>query len=512
MSPANFVGDSRADATRETAARAPFATRSPAMGTYDFSAGLPDTTGMGRAEKLDVLRQYRRWKEEKPATYDFSAGPPDTSGLEGSERLGVLRSYRQWKEDGQAMSPTDRARPAAGAAGTMSAQREWIESGDDRAALVGEEHRAVSDERADVWTRPEEPAEEEPAAEGHGAVEIPPLGPAGAASARHTSHTYFERPPSARVVSPRERAPPPWIGPEPTPTKRGLAPRPMTADSGAAGLDSSCMGTKFDWLETERDHKDAEDRTDARVLGLAMDDTEALPSRAELISTLQAERIAAADTARQAAMDAPPRPVAGVASVPDPLGSYDTITLSAPTEAPLTAGMSRAKESELKRHWRRTEFGDGRAENIAETPKVPALPLGDVGGMAAGVSSISMQARSTRRADVGSPDPVAAADYNYAAGRRHCHPPPQSPKPPYCGGGENQPALINEVRTEVIIRRDESPRSHPIARAPPRRHRPRPRHAPPRRRSSRGRCRSRSRNKRAAPSSTGRRRCASIIS
>ena len=75
------------------------------MAPYDFSAGLPDTTGMGRAEKLDVLRQYRRWKEETPATYDFSAGPPDTSGLEGSERLSVLRSYRQWKEDGQAMSP-----------------------------------------------------------------------------------------------------------------------------------------------------------------------------------------------------------------------------------------------------------------------------------------------------------------------------------------------------------------------------------------------------------------------
>eukprot|EP00966_Prymnesium_polylepis_P101291 2346105-Prymnesium_polylepis.1 len=84
----------------ETARATPFFKTKAAVDAMqlDFSQGPPDTTHLSGAERLKVLREYRRWKEQ-PRALDFSAGPPDVSKMEGAERLAVLRAYRQWQQE-----------------------------------------------------------------------------------------------------------------------------------------------------------------------------------------------------------------------------------------------------------------------------------------------------------------------------------------------------------------------------------------------------------------------------
>lgn len=111
-----------------------------------FEDGPPDTTALSTAQRIEVMREYRRWKEQ-PKRADFSKGVPDVSALPRSEQLQVLRDYRAWCDaQVKPASPPPQiaagARPGTGsirnlravasareeeldgAAGVMSSQRE----------------------------------------------------------------------------------------------------------------------------------------------------------------------------------------------------------------------------------------------------------------------------------------------------------------------------------------------------------------------------------------------------
>jgi hypothetical protein len=88
-----------------------------------FENGPPDTTALSTAQRIEVMRDYRRWKEQ-PQPVDFAAGVPDVSALPRSEQLQVLREYRTWC-DAQAKPASPPPQTAAGARpGTASIRHE----------------------------------------------------------------------------------------------------------------------------------------------------------------------------------------------------------------------------------------------------------------------------------------------------------------------------------------------------------------------------------------------------
>lgn len=182
----------------------------------DFSRGPPELSGLDKTQKIELMRQYRLWKE-RPHQFDFSRGAPDVSHLEGSERLKVLRAYRQWQQE-QGLLPNSPdshivARPPAFAPPT-SPEIETITLPDESAA-------------------------------GMASGIIP------------SKYSYFERPLSERS---QQRATPSartaaWVMDHSNPPSPQRAP-PLTVPSprcheGAAGLSSSARQQEYSWLETE---------------------------------------------------------------------------------------------------------------------------------------------------------------------------------------------------------------------------------------------------------------------
>ena len=58
-----------------------------------FEDGPPDTTALSAAQRIEVMREYRRWKDQ-PKRVDFTKGVPDVSALPRSAYGGAERSTR----------------------------------------------------------------------------------------------------------------------------------------------------------------------------------------------------------------------------------------------------------------------------------------------------------------------------------------------------------------------------------------------------------------------------------
>ena len=358
---------------------------------YDFSAGPPDVSHLGTKERLAVMREYRRYKEQG-TTFDFEMGPPDVSQLEGEERLAVLRQYRHWKQskDGAfgpgGVESTQRVLPA----GVMCARTDDVPT--PRAVMA---QQALY---APVPWQQEVPDGGVPAL----ALEQLNVSDAEAASAaagvRSGAHgsiyTYFERPLTARDS---ERVPPTATQPEPPPppTPRTIAlmeeAARLEASTGAAGVATGAQNTAWlgAWLDqdTPRNCRRLAPKegglTEQRIFATEFAPDESL---AEHTAQVHAEQL----RARQAAMEAEHAaklaavergPVAGVATQleqvyapcaypPQQGGEWATAEsqvvdtepatpmLPPPPPvpglpmAPDTVGMSRGAALEAKRAWR----------------------------------------------------------------------------------------------------------------------------------------------------------------
>jgi hypothetical protein len=406
----------------------------------DFSAGIPDTSGMGRAEKLTVMREYRRWRESQNKGFDFSAGPPDVSSMEGAERLAVLRQYRHWRKQQTDMDEAvPSPMPAAGAALPTSAGKEWMPS-----ARPCWEPESASPEKAE-----HEPIFVESS---------PSIGTAAGmvSTARSTAHTYFERPATAHSETPRA-APAPWLG---------AAPAGDAASPGcdAAGLVSVRQGTKFRWLEEQEGRPvsarpQAAQRTEARVL--MVDAPVPETNNVETRLKLRLERLRASDDEHAAALSSARPPVAGAAIRHDAVDAAALISAPLPTEVPPLSGLNAHAEAEAKRAWRQDLNGAPSpppAGSASDFLRGRPSHRGDAcspDGAAAGASSTWVQAKSTRRAEVGAPDSRSAADYNLEEKTRRHH------LAPWAGGGERLAARLADFAPS------QNENAPPVAVAPP---------------------------------------------
>lgn len=170
---------------------------------------------------LEVMREYRRWKEQ-PKTYDFSLGPPDVSALEGTEQLAVLRQYRQYVTE-QADSAPPTPKVSAGVACNFKK--------DDDEPCAGEEELEIE------VAVPASPA----------ASLCPAAGLVSGATANNPV-TYFD--PVSRAPTQRSGPPEAWGGlsqPPPSPPKPAPPPKPVlphSPDSPSAGVKSKLRNSR----------------------------------------------------------------------------------------------------------------------------------------------------------------------------------------------------------------------------------------------------------------------------
>ena len=238
------------------------------MGT-SAEGGPPDVTHLDRAERLEVLRDYRRMTERQ-RTFDFTRGPPDVAGLEGAERLSVLRSYRQYQQERDG---------AFGAHGSSEVSAAVIQPAG--MMCIKRDDATVPTRPASLapWLQPPEPpigSKSEPLdvsdlagaiGEAHAGADQLSWSPggsaaAGVASGAHGSvHTYFERPLTARDSS----RVPPTIESDPAATSQlesaQLAAQRADLEAqsraealdGAAGRQSASASTAWQgsWLDAE---------------------------------------------------------------------------------------------------------------------------------------------------------------------------------------------------------------------------------------------------------------------
>lgn len=233
------------------------------MMSFDFSMGPPNVSDLSTRERLEVMREYRRFKEQA-TTYDFSLGPPDVSNLEGAERLNVLRQYRHWQQSqagtfGAAGSIEQVAAvPPAGALGVRRDSRDTAPT----PRPVPSAHQPS--EGAPPW---------QPTPQQGGHIDFMPQVPidqlslgadsdlssaAGVKSGAHGSvYTYFERPLTAKDL---QRVPPTAMQPEePAPPvsqyEMAIAEAQARAEAaeGAAGVSSTSHATAWlgAWLDGE---------------------------------------------------------------------------------------------------------------------------------------------------------------------------------------------------------------------------------------------------------------------
>ncbi len=386
---------------------------------------------MGREEKMEALRQYRRAREAPP-TFDFTQGPPDVSGLEGAERLNVLRQYRQFVTQRDAV--TGEAKSGVPYAGHSHAKKDESPRAPGTPRSVAP-YLPLPNEPVDVSdavpyvlaAAPYAAVVPEPSVEVPAVAAAPeaPVTAAGVESGAGGSlFTYFERPRTAqatRVNCNQESA-----APEP-PTPRTMAAK-VTAEAveGAAGVLSSVAALSnrgsAAWLdsETPRHTRQLMPReaglTERRVFA---PDIEVDESRAEatkqLAERLRVQRLEQEQTRQEAQLAAVNAATTAGVQTPldvhasaDQLGQADAQAGVAPLAvpppaadmimAPTTVGMSRAAILDARKAWRAQMRGSG------------APPPTPVAASPAGMSS-NFRTRSVRGA-VAKHDHESAADYN----------------------------------------------------------------------------------------------------
>ncbi|KAL1496900.1 hypothetical protein AB1Y20_014480 [Prymnesium parvum] len=357
----------------------------------DFSAGPPDLTGLDRVQKLEVMREYRRWKE-RPREVDFFAGPPDVSHLEGAERLKLLRQYRQWQQSHGLLPPSPDAR------------------------IVG---------RPPAFEPPEPPP---PAAADLETIELPPEPAAGMASGVLPTHySYFERAVTERAS--HTTAPAAWVVDQtnpPTPPKPAAAPSPPThppsprGGGGAAGMCSSQRQGDFGWLESDDPRHHRAVFPEARQLGLSerrifapdllRDDAHALETQRKAREQKERRQKEWEDELSRNLAKLNQAPTAGVRSNVDPehlASSMHPGSAFSPTgrARPVTVGMSKAAAEAALSQWRREIMG------VTEQPPPSPLVHGPAEGPSAGVPT-SSRGKASVRGHVGELDSRSAAEYN----------------------------------------------------------------------------------------------------
>ena len=351
-----------------------------------FAQGPPDVSGLSGTERLEIMRQYRHWKEQ-PRSFDFALGPPDVSSLSKDESLRVLREYKQWKGEQEA--------PATG------------------------EPPAV-----EPPAPPEEPPAPAPAAPASFKEALAPAtaGMAGVASSqRMTQFGYFERPVTARAEAVRGLATAPEA-PDAAP-----APTPRTYDpTGLAGLHSTQRPpSQHAWVEQTTSRPSTAARTDERVFApLPTADVEGPYGNRQRMETQrearQRELDDMASLTRRLTVGGPP---AGCATEANDTNAAELVAHQFVAEAPppVAAGVGAPRQTKLEWHI---------------NPAAAAAP-------AAGMSTVS--ATTDRRAMVAAPDSRQAAAYNLqvkqmrAGGSADATP---AVLAPWAGGGERIQAQL----------------------------------------------------------------------
>lgn len=345
----------------------------------DFSAGPPDVSGLDRVKRLEVMREYRRWKET-PRSIDFSAGPPDVSGMDKGASLEMLRAYRQWLQENAQPSPV-------------------------KSSPAPQSYRAPLPTDIDVETveLPAEPAPESAAGLVSGVVP--------------SQYNYFERPVSAREnrVSAVSEA---WMEPaSPTPPPPPVPKLPVPPSPGAddaAGLSSRARQGAFGWLEEEEPRRfrtvwpSERGATENRVFAdKAANTVLADEERAEEIrkrkEIMLMERQRESEQRIEAlAANMNESSIAGIATPlsPDHMAQSvhpgKALPKQAPTK-PITVGMTKQEEEATIQSWR-AQVHPGVAPPVNNTWH----------GQAAGI----VHHRATMRAQVATPDYQSTADYN----------------------------------------------------------------------------------------------------
>ena len=381
------------------------------MTEYRFEDGPPDTTALSTAERIEVMRQYRRWKEQ-PKRVDFSAGVPDVSELPRGEQLQVLREYRAWREV--------QAKPASPSPQTAAGIR------------VG---CVLRDEQA--------PPNNSPGTPRANTNEDAVVGAAGATSQQRQTPLahYFERPVTARAPA----VTPAWVWDAPAEPEAPSAPPAAEVwdGTGVAGLHTTQRPPNcFGWIEqtSSRPGTAREVRTEQRVFAPLPSADGAGPAGNRARSEAQREarllRLdeAAAETHRS--FDAGGF-VAGTAT---PLNAASARDLLAPPP-PAAAGDYRPpgtpRQGDAGYHGRgQGHQGGYGVTQVSRSPILPDPVQGHGEGATClapedGAAAAGMRAAHDKREARGMvavPDERQAANYNYKA--------KLATGAPYLGGGE----------------------------------------------------------------------------
>ena len=367
-------------------------------GSRLFEDGAPDTTALSTAQRIEVMREYRRWKEQ-PKRADFTKGVPDVSALPRSEQLQVLRDYRAWC-DAQVKPASPPPQIAAGARpGTAS----------------------IRSQRADASTREEELD-----------------GAAGVMSSqREVPANYFERPITARAPA----VAPAWaVEPEP-PSAR------VWDATGSAGMRTAERPpSKHGWIEQTGSHYETSSRpgtargesTVERIFAPPPPADSAGPagSRARYEAQREArlQQLDEAAAATQRSFGAGGGFVAGSATPFDDASARDLMTLAQPAAGnyprPRLPGTPRQGDARAKGYLQGYE-GDPRYD-------APELDRPATGAAAAGMAS--HHDKRTARGMVPIPDEREAANYNLQFKQLAT-----AQGAPYLGGGERYQGQIGAV-------------------------------------------------------------------
>ena len=383
-----------------------------------FEHGPPDTTDLSTAQRIEVMREYRRWKEQ-PKRVDFATGVPDVSVLPRSEQLQVLREYQTWCA-AQATPASPAPQTAAGARPGTAAVR------DEQAATSPHRHASYEEE----------------------------LQGAGVTSAqREVPANYFERPITARAPA----VTPAWAA-EPEPPTAPSTARVWDATGSAGMRTTERPPSQHGWIEQTSSHYETSSRpgtaqkmvnTEQRVFNPLPSADGAGPagnrarSEAQRDARLQRLDEVAAETHRN--FDGGGGFVAGSATPHNAASARELMTLAPPAAGnyprPRPPGTPRQGDARAQGYLQGYE-GDPRYD-------APELERPETGGAAAAGMG-STHDKRTARGMVAIPDERHAANYNLQFKQLAT-----AQGAPYLGGGERyqeqmERAVVDTNRSQQV--------------------------------------------------------------
>ena len=383
-----------------------------------FENGPPDTTDLSTAQRIEVMREYRRWKEQ-PKRVDFATGVPDVSALPRSEQLQVLREYRTWCDA--------QGKPASPAPQTAAGARPGTASIRDERAVASPTHGATYEEEDD--------------------------GAAGVTSSqREVPANYFERPITARAPA----TTPAWAA-EPEPPTAPPTARVWDATGSAGMRTAERPPSQHGWIEQTSSHYETssrpgtarEVRTEQRIFAPLPSADGAGPAgsraRYEAQRDARLQRLDEVAAATHRNFDAGGGFVAGSATRLNDASARDLMTLAPPAAGnyprPRAPGTPRQGDARAKGYLQGYD-GDPRYD-------APELDRPATGGAAAAGMG-STHDKHTARGMVAIPDERHAANYNLQFKQLAT-----AQGAPYLGGGERyqeqmERAVVDTNRSEQV--------------------------------------------------------------